>query len=145
MLFRSGAINLATAAGNPVTGFTPAAIAQPSGSQLVNLPGWTAQLGYEHTWDLGGGRELVGSINSKLSTKYALVVGSAGDPYDNQPGYTRTDASLSYDWDESRYAIRGWVKNIENAAVNTYGQAPGMHNYSILAPRTYGATLTARF
>jgi iron complex outermembrane receptor protein len=140
-----GAIHLATIAGNPVTGFTPLAIDLPSGSPLVNLPGWTAQLGYEHTWQLGGGAEVIASINSKLSTKYALVVGSVGDPFDTQRGYTMTDASLSYDWDDNHYAVRGWMKNIENAPVNVYGQAPGMHNYSILAPRTYGVTLSARF
>jgi iron complex outermembrane receptor protein len=140
-----GALHLATIAGNPVTGFTPLAIDLAGGTPLVNLPGWTAQLGYAHTWDVGDDAHVVASINSKLSTAYALVVGSVGDPFDTQPGYTMTDAALSYDWDAARYSIRGWVKNIENAPVNTYGQAPGMHNYSILAPRTYGVTLTAKF
>jgi iron complex outermembrane receptor protein len=140
-----GAIHLATIAGNPFTGFTPLAIDLPGGTPLVNLPRWTAQLGYEHTWDLGSDTELVASVNSKLSGKYALVVGSVGDPFDVQGAYTMTDASLAFDWDKNRYSVRGWVRNIENAAVNVYGQAPGFHNYSILAPRTYGVTLAAKF
>lgn len=140
-----GVLHLATVAGNPVTGFTPRAIDLSDGTPLVNLPRWTAQLGYEHTWNLRRGAELVAAINSKLSTKYALVVGSIGDPFDTQAGYTMTNASLTYDWDENRYALRGWIKNIEDAPVNTYGQGAGMHNYSILAPRTYGVTLTAKF
>ena len=142
-----GALHLATIAGNPFTGFTPLAIDLPGGTPLVNLPSWTAQL--PDTSILGSCRaaaqELVASVNSKLSTKYALVVGSVGDPFDTQPGYTMTDASLAYEWDQNRYSVRGWVKNIENSAVNVYGQAPAMHNYSILAPRTYGVTVEAKF
>ena len=140
-----GALHLATIAGNPVTGFTPLAIDLAGGTPLVNLPSWTAQLGYEHTFELRGGADLVASIDTKLSAKYALVAGSVGDPFDTQSGYTMTDASLAYEWDQNRYSVRGWVKNIENSAVNVYGQAPAMHNYSILAPRTYGVTVEAKF
>ena len=58
-----GALHLATIAGNPVTGFTPLSIDLASGTPLVNLPGWTAQLGYAHTWELPGGANLIASID----------------------------------------------------------------------------------
>jgi iron complex outermembrane receptor protein len=138
-----GAISIATLGGFPPN-FVPGVIVVGAGAPLVNIPDWSALLGYEHTWQLNQGSSVAFSVNSKLSTKYPLVVGST-DPFDTQPGYTRTDASLSYHWPDNRYVVRGWAKNLENAPVNTYGQTAGFHNYGILSPRTYGVTLTAKF
>ena len=36
--------------------------------------------------------------------------------------------------------MRVWVKNIENAAVNVYGEGAGFNVYGIEASRTYGVT-----
>ena len=139
-----GALNIVTAGGNPVTGFYPSVVTAPDGSPLVNLPEWSALLGYQHTWSLNGGSSIDFSVNSKISDKYPLIVGSYAQD-DTQRAYTMTDASVSYHWPSNRYVLRGWVKNIENSPVDTYGQLAGFHNYGILPPRTYGLTVTANF
>ena len=56
-----------------------------------------------------------------------------------------TDVSLSYSFQDNRYLIRGYVKNIENTPVNVYGETGGNHVYGILAPRTYGGSVTVNF
>jgi len=129
-------------------GFIPPATATsvvvPAGSPLVNDPDWSALLGYEHTFRLGNGSTITAGVNSKLSAKYLLVVGSKV-PADSQKAYTMTDANIAYHWSDDKYAVRVWVKNIENAAVNTYGEGAGFNVYGIEAPRTYGVTASASF
>jgi iron complex outermembrane receptor protein len=139
-----GELSTATFGGNPVTGFVPAVLTAPAGSPLVNLPNVSGLLGYEHIWEMGNTSALVWSLNSKLSTRYHLVPGSTYAE-DTQKGYTMTDSSLAYRWAGDSYTVRLWVKNIESSPVNTFGQVAGGYDYGILPPRTYGATLTARF
>ena len=129
-------------------GFVPPAsaiqIKAASGSPLVNDPDWTALLGYEHTFRLDNGNSVTLGVNSKLSDKYLLVVASTV-PADYQKAYTMTDANLAYHWGDDKYSVRVWVKNIEDAAVNTYGEGTSFNVYGIEAPRTYGITATANF
>ena len=122
----------------------PTTITVPSGSQLQNAPEWTGLLGYEHTWRRDEGDSITFSANSKLSSRYLLVIGSR-DPYDYQKSYTQTDASVAYHWRNDKWVLRVWGKNLENSAVNVYGQGATYHLYGIEAPRTYGATATMNF
>ena len=124
----------------------PTTTSIPSGQKLVNLPLVTALLGYDHTWNFGAGQALTASINTKISSSYTLEFGTPIiAAFDTQPSYTMTDASLSYSFDDSKYLIRGYVKNLENTPVNVYGETGGNHIYGILAPRTYGVSVTANF
>lgn len=116
----------------------------PSGSPLVNDPHWSGLVGYEHSWPLAQGASLTASVNSKISGKYLLVIGSH-DPDDIQKAYTQTDVGVAYSWPGDKYVLRLWGKNLENSAVNVYGEGQGFHLYEIEAPRTYGATVTVNF
>lgn len=118
---------------------------EPSGSPLINLPEWLGLLGYDHTWRLQDDRSLVFSVNSKLSSKYYLTVGGSEDPYDAQKSFTTTDLNLGYHLADDRFVFRAWVKNIENTPVNVYGEGATFHLYSVLPPRTYGVTVSAKF
>jgi iron complex outermembrane receptor protein len=136
-----GAISLAT--------FTPPfgpakTITVPSGSPLTNDPDWSGLIGYEHTWRLPQGSSVSLSANSKLSSKYLVVIGSH-DPADTQNAYTMTDASLAYHWPQDKYLVRLWVKNLENSPVNVYGEGQTFHLYEIEPPRTFGGTVTVKF
>jgi iron complex outermembrane recepter protein len=125
--------------------FGPAAtIHVPSGSPLTNDPDWTGLLGYEHTWRLDQGSSVTLSANSKISSKYLVVIGSQ-DPDDIQKAYTMTDASLAYHWPSDKYVVRLWGKNLENSKVNVYGEGQTFHLYEILPPRTYGVTASVNF
>ncbi len=125
----------------PVTGYE---VHQPSGSELVNDPPWSALLGYEHTWRINEDSNFTFGVNSKLSDKYLLIVAS-NLPADYQKSYTMTDANVAYHWGSNKYAVRLWVKNIEDSAVNIYGEGAGFNLYGIQPPRTYGVTVTANF
>ncbi len=125
----------------PATGYE---VHLPAGSELVNDPPWSALLGYEHTWRLGEGSSITFGVNSKLSDRYLLIVASTV-PHDYQNGFTMTDANAAYHWGDDKYSVRVWVKNIENAAVNIYGEGAGFNLYGIEPPRTYGVTATASF
>jgi iron complex outermembrane receptor protein len=125
--------------------FGPAAtIHVPSGTPLTNDPDWTGLLGYEHTWRLDQGSAITLSANSKISSKYLVVIGSH-DPDDIQKAYTMTDASLAYHWLHDKYVVRVWGKNLENSKVNVYGEGQTFHLYEIEPPRTYGVTVSANF
>ena len=125
----------------PATGYE---VHLASGSELVNDPPWSALLGYEHTWRLDQGASLTFGVNSKLSDKYLLIVASTV-PADYQKAYTMTDANVAYHWADYKYSVRVWVKNIEDSAVNIYGEGAGFNLYGIEPPRTYGITATANF
>ncbi len=118
----------------------------PAGQKLVNLPLVSALLGYDHIWQFGNGQALTASINTKISSSYPLEFGTPIiAAFDTQSSYTMTDASLSYSFQDNKYVIRGYVKNMEDSAVNVYGETGGNHVYGILAPRTYGGSLTVNF
>ena len=140
-----GPLAFVTFGANPATGmFGPAVNTAPGGSPLVNLPTTSGLFGYEHTWELGQSASLIYSVNSKLSSSYHLVPGSPLAD-DTQRGYIMTDSSIAYRWNGGKYELRAFVKNIENVPVNTYGQVTGGYDYGILPPRTYGASITAKF
>jgi iron complex outermembrane receptor protein len=136
---RFGALSFAA-----VSGITPVTISAAPGSPVPNDPDWSGLLGYEHTFRLPRGDFFTLSANTKLSSKYLLVVGSVAPP-DTQRGYTMTDVSLAYHWVGDKYELRLWAKNLEDAPVNIYGEAQGFYLYGIEPPRTYGATATVRF
>jgi iron complex outermembrane receptor protein len=114
-----------------------------SGSVVPNTPEYTFLLGYEHIFHINSDVDLTASVNSRISSSYLLVKASS-DPVDTQSSYSMTDAALSLSFGRS-YDLKVFVKNIENAKVNVYGQNVGFHNYGILPPRTYGVSATARF
>ncbi|HEY0747115.1 MAG TPA: TonB-dependent receptor [Steroidobacteraceae bacterium] len=115
-----------------------------SGKPLTNDPDWTGLVSYEHTWRLNSGASITASANSKISSKYLVVIGS-NDPPDTQNAYTMTDTSLAYHWPHDKFVVRLWGKNLENSPVNVYGEGQTFHLYEIEPPRTYGVTLTANF
>lgn len=125
---------------------TPTTTNIPSGQKLVNLPLVSALLGYDHTWRITEGQALTASINTKISSSYPLEFGTPIiAAYDTQSTYVMTDASLNYSFQDSKYLLRMYVKNIENQPVNVYGETGGNHVYGILAPRTYGGSVTVNF
>ena len=124
----------------------PSTTTIPAGQRLTNLPHVSALLGYDHVWRLKDGQTLTANVNTKISSNYPLELGGPIIPaFDNQSAFTMTDASLSYSFHDNKYVIRGYIKNIENTPVNVYGETGGNHVYGILAPRTYGGSVTVNF
>ena len=123
----------------------PTTTSIPAGQRLVNLPLVSTLLGYDHVWRFANGQSLTADINTKISSSYPLEFGGPIISADTQSSYTMTDASLSYSFQDNKYLIRGYIKNMENTPVNVYGETGGNHVYGILAPRTYGGSVTVNF
>jgi hypothetical protein len=54
-----------------------------------------------------------------------------------------SDVTITFSY--NKWQVEAWVKNIENSAVNVFGEGPGLYLYDILPPRTFGVTLRGRF
>ena len=121
----------------------PAYVFSPPDKQpLINLPDAGVYLWYSHTWTINDRSSLELRGNSHYSAAYPIVAGSA-DPNDRQRSYWMSDATITYSY--NKWQVEAWVKNIENSAVNVYGEGPGLYLYQILPPRTFGVTVRAGF
>jgi iron complex outermembrane recepter protein len=122
--------------------FAPFVFAPHGKQPLINLPDAGAYLGYSHTWTINDRSSLEVRGNSHYSAPYPVVAGSP-DPNDRQRSYWMSDATITFSYDS--WQVEAWVKNIENNAINVYGEGPGLYLYQILPPRTFGLTVRARF
>ena len=67
--------------------------------------------------------------------------------FDYQPGFTRTDASITYALPNDSISIRVFIRNIENKVQKTFTLAPPVPFAALQLsdPQTYGVALSARF
>jgi iron complex outermembrane receptor protein len=130
----------------PTVVFAPpftAFVFSPQGKQaLINLPDAGVYFGYSHTWKINDRSSLEMRGNSHYSAAYPVVAGSA-DPNDRQRSFWMSDATITFGY--NKWQVEAWVKNIENNAVNVFGEGPGLYLYDILPPRTFGLTVRAKF
>jgi iron complex outermembrane receptor protein len=130
----------------PTLVFAPpfsAFVFSPRGKQpLINLPDASVYLGYSHTWKINDRSSLEMRGNSQYSAAYPVVAGST-DPNDRQRSFWMSDATITFSY--NKWQMEAWVKNIENNAVNVFGEGPGLYLYDIRPPRTFGLTVRARF
>jgi outer membrane receptor protein involved in Fe transport len=82
-------------------------------------------------------------IDTHFSGSYWVVPGSTYI-YDQQKAYSMTDLHLNYNGKKGLY-MSAWAKNLENAAVTTYGEGPRFNLWYPLPPRTYGFTIGYKF
>jgi iron complex outermembrane receptor protein len=139
-----GAIDIKSFGAGP-GGFTPITESSPPGNALVNLPHWQGMLGYNHTFALPNQATIVFSVASKLSGGFFLTPTGQNVPDDHQGAYTRTDLALAYHFPADRFVIRAWVRNVENKFVAIGGLGAGDNLQTVLPPRTYGLTVSAKF
>jgi iron complex outermembrane recepter protein len=121
----------------------PAFVFAPQGKQpLINLPDADVYFGYSHIWKINDRSSLEMRGNSHYSAAYPVVAGST-DPNDRQRSFWMSDVTITFSY--NKWQVEAWVKNIENSAVNVFGEGPGLYLYDILPPRTFGVTLRGRF
>lgn len=117
--------------------FSDPKLANLNGQPMASTPQTTGTLGYEHDFLLPVGK-LEAQANTKLSQGYWTTVNNRALAYAYQDGYTRSDASLTYD-SGKRWLVSGWVKNIENKAQAQ--TAYPLNRLFISYPRTYGVNV----
>lgn len=107
------------------------------GYQLQYAPDWTVSAGYQHDFRFTGGY-----LRARAETRYE---GAFWGTFNHARGtqqlsYFKSDASFTY-FDNDRWSLGAWIKNIENEpvlAATTTGQFGPYADAFIEPPRTYG-------
>lgn len=117
-----------------------------SGKPTVQSPKWVANLGYEHTFELGGDMNLVAGARTNISSSLYLNVNFQEN--ERQKAFMTSDAFLTLNGADDRWSLTGFINNIENETIIARaGNRPIINvSYATLrAPRTYGARIGYRF
>ena len=125
------------------------------GFDLPFSPHVTLNLGYEHIFPLGNGGSLVYNTGTHHeSGKFLDYTHSPLFP-GRQPGFWKTDVSLTYRAPDNRWNVSIWGRNLEDRAtysaftpnqLRVGGVLVGAYsNTYIDAPRTYGVRVGANF
>ena len=107
------------------------------GRKLDRSPVWSVLLGYTRTFDLGETGSIEIGVRSRISTRYKLA-GLANFYQVTQPGFSKTDANITYFSPNKAWYLQAFVKNLENA-ITVSSIAPGANGTAQLAdPRLFG-------
>jgi iron complex outermembrane recepter protein len=115
-----------------------------AGLQLDRSPTWTATAGYTHTIQLGNGGNIEANIHTRISDDYRLAALAQLVEF-RQPGYSRTDVSLTYNGPDQRYYLQVFGKNLEDNVVVTTAAAGANGTLQLGDPRTYGVRAGFKF
>jgi iron complex outermembrane recepter protein len=138
------AVDIIGPAGTPV-GTTKQVITRNfKGLQLDNAPKWTASAGYTHTFPLGNGGNVAASVRTRLSSSYTIQDLAILAQF-RQPGFTKTDVSLTYKAPDDRWYIQGFAQNLENSITLAAAGTGLLSGVAIEEPRTYGVRAGFKF
>ncbi|WP_310014685.1 TonB-dependent receptor domain-containing protein [Novosphingobium sp. 1748] len=120
-----------------------------AGLQLNRSPKSVVALGYTYNQPLSNGGEVVLNARTRVSASYALTdVGNGA--FFRQPGYSKTDITVTYNSPDKKYYVGAFAKNLENRIVLT--GATGQTASSSFAgtavfedPRTFGVRAGVKF
>lgn len=115
-----------------------------AGRELDRSPRWTASAGYRHTFQLGNGGNIEAGIRTRMSASYRLAALAQLMQF-RQPGYTRTDATLTYNGPDDGYYLQLFAKNLENTVVVTTASAGNNGTLQLGDPRTFGVRAGFKF
>jgi iron complex outermembrane receptor protein len=119
-----------------------------AGQPLPYAPTWTLGAGYSHDWTASWG-VVRGEVHTAYKTNYYLATGAFRSL--QQPGYSDTDASLTYTSPSQMWEVTAYGRNLEDHRVYSGGffaatpTVPGLFVFQLAAPRTYGLRATVRF
>jgi iron complex outermembrane receptor protein len=118
-----------------------------SGRPVVNAPDWSINAGYQHTFVLGNAGRLIAGVDTRIESSRYLSIDYLA--LGQQGSYMMSNASLTYETANGRFALTGFINNIENKLVysNSF-QSPvkaGTVYNQIRPPRTYGVRASVKF
>jgi iron complex outermembrane recepter protein len=116
-----------------------------SGYSLPFAPHRSANLGYQHRFDLGGSGLLRARFDLHYESSSWVTFSEANGT--RQPEHTVSNAYLTYDSPNSMWSVACYVKNMANTAVlaNAQGGPAGLETADIAPPRTFGLQVSAKF
>lgn len=115
-----------------------------AGRQLDRSPEWVFTAGYQHTIPLGDAGELVAAARTRVSDDYSLFIIGTRNFY-RQPGFSKTDLTLTYNAPDARYYLQGFVKNVEDTVTVTTVVVGARASVQVADPRTYGVRAGFKF
>lgn len=117
-----------------------------SGKPGINSPKWSANIGFQHRFELGD-YGLVAQARSRVESGRYLTLEYLPDSY--QKGFMSSDASLTLEAPDSRWSLTAFINNIEDETVmsGSSGVRPFLNvTYtSLRPPRTYGVRASIRY
>lgn len=118
-----------------------------SGSRLPFAPEWTLTATLTHDFHFAWG-DVTAEVRSAYKSDYYLA--AYNYPSLRQPGYTNTDASLTYTSPKGQWSLTAFVRNIEDKRVYRFANfaASGANNFFLWQfsdPRTAGVRATINF
>jgi iron complex outermembrane recepter protein len=119
------------------TDFRPNPTTDFNGKSLDRSPEWAATLGYQHTFSLGNGGEIVGGVRSRYSDSYTIMALGTLNFYE-QPSYTKTDVTLTYNAPQDVWYLQAFARNLEDSIVVTTVAVGVRSSVQISDPFTYG-------
>ncbi|WP_421849247.1 TonB-dependent receptor [Novosphingobium sp.] len=117
------------------------------GAQIPNSPKFTAHLGLQYDASLHSAGRLTARVDGFYSS-HVLLRSFDVHPYDDQPNYTRSSASLKWHTPADRYEVEIFVDNIENRNVKVRGdyvQIINQFRATYAPPRTIGIRFGTHF
>ena len=117
-----------------------------SGRPGLNSPEWTANLSYQHVFELGDDLDLTLGARSRLETSSWINFDYLD--FQKRDGFTVSDAYLTLDSKRTGWSITGFVSNIENSTVYQGALTRPIINatlFSLRPPRTYGVRTSIHF
>ncbi|MFT4198963.1 MAG: TonB-dependent receptor [Pseudoxanthomonas sp.] len=118
-----------------------------SGETMPNSPKWSGLFSYNHFWDMASGASVTARLDVRYSARYDSSIQQGYYGMDIQPGFTRSDASLSYRSASGQWGLRLYVRNIENKAQRLFSLVPlaTLAAAEVSDPRTYGVAVNFSF
>ena len=128
-----------TSSGSPALDFNC------SGNQSIYSPEWTVQLGFEQTFPLSNGYEVVFAADTTYLSDQ--VTGFSNLPHERIDSHTRSNINLTLNSPEGDWYIGAYVRNLENENRVRSSQNPllGGAYVSVGPDMTYGVRLGKTF
>ncbi|MFY7834723.1 MAG: TonB-dependent receptor [Novosphingobium sp.] len=123
--------------------FNPRPTIDFSGRALNRSPKWSWIAGVNYTVPVGEGKVVLDAQTA--SRGQYEVTDLTNFVYFQQPGYSKTDASITYNAPNDRFYIAGFVENLENNLVVTGASIGAFGAVNFSDPRTYGVRAGVKF
>jgi len=118
-----------------------------SGRPLVNAPQFALNLGYQHTFELGGRGRIIAGADTRIESSRFLSIDFLGNG--RQGSYMMSNARLTWETESANLGVTAFINNIEDELVFSNSlqspAKPGTIYNQIRPPRTYGVRATFRF
>jgi iron complex outermembrane receptor protein len=114
------------------------------GNRVARSPDFKLNLSTSYRIDLGSAGALVPSAALQVNSEYYHT--QFNTAIDRQPGYARGDLRLAYESENGQYRLEGFVENVTDKVIMSYGVFGGTNAYFVnyAMPRTWGVRLSIR-